>query len=165
MKKREPRAQKASFVQDLAIPSFTGDRKPRPAVGGLTRVPSSTWMTTLSIVRTRPGRCTIVPYSTRFEFRGCSARSLLRPRHIRRRSRCGEEPDQPGRDPDLLGGHEVRHVTLERALAKLELNCRRLTNAAIANRELDVATPQRKTISRTEPTKMYGLRRPQRVIV
>ena len=38
-------------------------------------------------------------------------------------------------------------------------------NAAIATSELLAAIPIRKTRSRIEPMKMYGLRRPQREIV
>ena len=37
--------------------------------------------------------------------------------------------------------------------------------AAIARTVLELATPRRKTMSRTVPMRMYGLRRPQRVIV
>jgi hypothetical protein len=35
-----------------------------------------------------------------------------------------------------------------------------MTNAAIARTVFDVAIPMRKTTSRIEPMKMYGLRRP-----
>ena len=38
-------------------------------------------------------------------------------------------------------------------------------NEATAMIEFDVAMPYRKTTSRIEPMKMYGLRRPQRLIV
>ena len=49
--------------------------------------------------------------------------------------------------------------------AKFELNCRSATKAAIASSSWLSAMPMRKTTSRTEPMKMYGLRRPQREIV
>ena len=49
--------------------------------------------------------------------------------------------------------------------AKFELNWSRATNAAIASRVLLDAIPMRKTTSRVDPMKMYGLRRPQREMV
>jgi hypothetical protein len=49
--------------------------------------------------------------------------------------------------------------------AKFALTWRRTMNAAIAMTVFDEAIPSRKTMSRIEPMKMYGLRRPQRLMV
>ena len=49
--------------------------------------------------------------------------------------------------------------------AKLALNWRSAMNAAMASTVLELAMPSRNTRSRVLPMKMYGFRRPQRLIV
>jgi len=47
----------------------------------------------------------------------------------------------------------------------LALTCSRTTNAAMARIVFELAIPNRNTRSKSEPIRMYGFRRPQRVMV
>ena len=74
-------------------------------------------------------------------------------------------PHQAARDADLRRGHEIRHVALERTLREVRAELQERDEHRDGNGSFDVAIATRNTTSSTEPMKMYGLRRPHRLIV
>ncbi len=79
--------------------------------------------------------------------------------------RAAKRPISPDASPDLLGRDEIRHVALERALGEVGAELEQGHEGGDRGQRIGGRDAPQEHQSSVAPMKMYGLRRPQRVIV